>query len=50
MLMKEVEGYAKARGVDRLELSVALADPRAKEVWKRHGFAPHLLVMHKEVE
>ncbi len=50
LLMAEVESYAKSQRIDRLELSVALADPRAKAVWERHGFRPHLLMMNKEVE
>lgn len=50
LLMNEVEAYAQAQGIKRTELSVALADPRARAVWERHGFEPHLLVMHKEVE
>ena len=49
LLMNRVEVYAKSQGINRIELSVAFADPRAKEVWARHGFKPHLLVMHKEV-
>ena len=48
--MKRVEAYAKAQEVERIELSVAFADPRAKEVWARHGFKPHLLLMHKTLE
>ena len=50
LLMEQVEAYAKAHEVHRIELSVALADPRAKEVWARHGFKPHLVMMHKTVE
>ena len=50
LLMSRVEVYTKSQGVNRIELSVAFADPGAKEVWARHGFKPHLLVMYKEVK
>ena len=49
-LMEKVEAYAKMHEVHRIELSVTYADPRAKEVWARHGFKPHLMTMHKTVE
>ena len=50
LLMEKVEAYAKANEVHHIDLSVVSADPRAKEVWARHGFKPHLMTMHKTVE
>jgi GNAT superfamily N-acetyltransferase len=50
LLMAEVESYARANNIKRIELSVAFADPRAKVVWEHHGFKTHMLLMHKEVQ
>jgi GNAT superfamily N-acetyltransferase len=49
LLMAEIEAYAKANGIKRIELSVAFADPRAKAVWEHHGFKTHMLLMHKDL-
>lgn len=48
-LMERLERHAKAQGIYRLELTTAFADPRAKAVWERQGFKPHLLFMHKDL-
>ncbi len=48
-LLAEVEAYARMQGIMRLELSVMTADNRAKEVWQRHGFRPHLMLLHKDL-
>ncbi len=49
LLMAEVEAYALAQGVKRIKLSTAFADPRAATAWERHGFTPHMLLMHKDL-
>ena len=49
LLMQQVEDYARSHGIERLELSVAYRDPRARAVWERHGFQPHLLQLHKDL-
>ena len=49
LLMSEMESYALAQGVKRIELSTVFADPRAATVWERHGFKPHMLLMHKDL-
>jgi GNAT superfamily N-acetyltransferase len=49
LLMAEVEAYAKANGIKRLELSVMFADPRARAVWEHQGFKPHALQLHKDL-
>ena len=49
LLMGEMEAYALTHGIRRIELSTAFADPRAKAVWERHGFTPHMLLMHKDL-
>jgi GNAT superfamily N-acetyltransferase len=50
VLMREVEREAAHRGISRLELAVAYGDPRSRAVWERHGFQPHFLHLHKELE
>lgn len=49
LLMGNVEAFARARGIERIELAVAAADPRARSVWEAHGFHPHLVMMHKDL-
>lgn len=49
LLMNKVEAYARANQIHRIELSVAFADLRAKAVWERHGFKPHMLLLHKDL-
>ena len=46
-LMQCVEHYAREHQVFRVELSVALADPRPQQVWAKHGFTPYLANLAK---
>jgi len=48
-LLSQVEGFARSKGIDRLELAFAAADPRARAVWERHGFQSHLVYMHRRL-
>lgn len=48
-LMTALEKHAVSLGISRLELSVMAADARARTVWERHGFKPHLLQLHKDL-
>ncbi|WP_319407572.1 GNAT family N-acetyltransferase [uncultured Desulfosarcina sp.] len=50
VLMQEVTQYARSQGIHRLELGVVWGDPRSRRVWERHGFKPHILYLHKDLE
>ena len=49
-LMQAVELHARTQGINRLELDVVFRDPRSRAVWEKHGFNPHLMHLHKNLD
>jgi GNAT superfamily N-acetyltransferase len=49
-LMQAVEQHALSQGIRRLELAVVFRDPRSRAVWEKHGFHPHFVQLHKDLD
>ncbi len=49
-LMQAVEQHALSTGIHRLELAVVFRDPRSRAVWEKHGFHPHIVHLHKNLD
>jgi ribosomal protein S18 acetylase RimI-like enzyme len=49
-LVEEVESRLRERGISHLSLHVLVSNPRARDLYKRLGFADHELLMIKSLE
>jgi len=50
LLMNQAETFARENGIDRVELAYVSKDPRAQQVWARHGFTPYFVHAFKALE